>query len=58
MEPSEVEEWVAEVVEHLHPVVLARARMWHRLGFEAPDPYDLVDRMIAGAQPVSRGPQD
>jgi hypothetical protein len=47
MERSDVEQWVATVVDALRPALLSRARMWDRLRTEAPPPEEFAGEVAA-----------
>lgn len=58
MEQREAEDWAADVAGALVPVLVARAKMWHRLGIEAPTPDDLADAIAARAAALLRSARE
>ncbi len=58
MEQREAEDWAADVAGALVPVLVARAKRWHRLGIEAPTPDDLADAIAARAATLLRSARE
>ena len=58
MEQREAEDWATDVAGALVPVLVARAKMWRRLGIEAPTPDGLADAIAVRAAALLRSARE